>query len=202
MAIPNTTPTPNELYNGEMKKMSDTELRVVLIVTRATLGWEVNHETGMRKQEDWLSKSQLIKKTGRGSTAITNAIEGCIKHKWVEARDKDGELLNTASKREKNGGKIFYRLGQIFLERIQPIHNVNAPHTESGREPIRKVNATKETHTKEKLTKDNFISSNKKKPYYDGYEMRFTKKNGKWWVLMGAADWKEFGGKESEIEWK
>ena len=46
MTIPNTTPTPNELYNGEMPKMTDTELRVVLVVTRATLGWEIDPETG------------------------------------------------------------------------------------------------------------------------------------------------------------
>ena len=52
--IPNTTQTPNIIFNGLMKEMSDTELRVVLIVTRATLGWVLDREKGMRKDEDWI----------------------------------------------------------------------------------------------------------------------------------------------------
>jgi hypothetical protein len=117
MAIPNTTPTPNELYNGEMKKMGDTELRVVLVVTRATLGWEEDKETKMRKQEDWISYYQLKEKTGRGYTALAKAIENCIEKKWIEARDKEGNLLDTKSKRV--GKKIYYRLGKIFLDKIE-----------------------------------------------------------------------------------
>lgn len=114
--MPNTTPTPNELYNGEMKKMSDTELRVVLIVTRSTLGWEIDHKTGMRKQEDWISNHQLREKTGRGGRAISTAIDNCIKKEWIEARNKVGELLDTPQKR--SGKRIYYRLGNIFLSKI------------------------------------------------------------------------------------
>ncbi|MFH2109497.1 MAG: hypothetical protein ABII16_03550, partial [Patescibacteria group bacterium] len=115
--IPNTTPTPNELYNGEMVKMNDTELRIVLTITRATLGWEIDKETGMRKKEDWISYYQLKQKTGRCFTAIAKAIQSCIEKGWIETRNKDGELLNTKSKRI--GRKIFYRLGRIFLDKIE-----------------------------------------------------------------------------------
>jgi len=117
MAIPNTTPTPNELYNGEMKKMTDTELRVVLIVTRATLGWEVDKETGMRKKEDWISYYQLKQKSGRGYTALSQAIDNCVKKGWIEARDKEGNILDKKEKR--HGKKIFYRLGRVFLDKIK-----------------------------------------------------------------------------------
>ncbi len=117
MAIPNTTPTPNELYNGEMKKMKDTELRIVLVVTRATLGWEEDKDTKMRKQEDWISYYQLKQKTGRCYTALARAINTCIKKGWIEARDKKGNLLNIKNKRI--GKKIFYRLGRLFLDKIE-----------------------------------------------------------------------------------
>ncbi len=117
MAIPNTTPTPNELYNGEMKKMTDTELRIVLITTRATLGWEIDRETGMRKKEDWISHRQLMLKSGRSSRAISQAIDNCIKQGWIEIRDKNGELLDTKDKRI--GNKMFFRLGRIFLDKLQ-----------------------------------------------------------------------------------
>ena len=117
MAIPNTTPTPNELYNGEMAKMTDTELRIVLITTRATLGWEKDKETKMRKQEDWISHYQLIKKSGRSSRSITKAIDNCVKMGWIEIRDKNGELLNTKNKRI--GNKMYFRLGKLFLDKIE-----------------------------------------------------------------------------------
>src|SRR3990167_10361205 len=117
MAIANTTPTPNELYNGEMAKMTDTELRIVLITTRATLGWEIDKETKMRKQEDWISHYQLIKKSGRSSRSITKAIDNCVKMGWIEIRDKNGELLNTKNKRV--GNKMYFRLGRLFLDKIQ-----------------------------------------------------------------------------------
>ena len=73
--LPNTTQTPNIIFNGLMREMSDTELRLVFIVTRATLGWVLDKETGMRKEQDWLSLSQLKKKTGRESGAISKAID-------------------------------------------------------------------------------------------------------------------------------
>ena len=57
---------------------------------------------------------------------------------------------------------------------------------------------TKDTHKKDTHRKESSFL----KPYYEGYEMRLTKKDNKWWVLVGVADWKEFAGKEKDIVWK
>jgi hypothetical protein len=111
--IPNTTQIPNNLFNSEMRKMKDTELRIVLIVARKTLGWILDKETGMRKTEDWISRNQLVQLTGKSERSISTAIENCIKNGWIEARDKDGNILDTSEKRL--GKKIFYRLGRVFL---------------------------------------------------------------------------------------
>lgn len=41
----------------------------------------------------------------------------------------------------------------------------------------------------------------KKKPYFQGQEMR--KSQNKWWVIPnGGGEWLEFAGKESQIEWR
>jgi len=111
--IPNTTQTPNIIFNGLMREMTDTELRVVLIVTRATLGWILDKEKGVRKEQDWISHSQLKQKTGRESGALSKAINSCIQKQWIEARDKDGNVLDTKIKRR--GKNIFYRLGPAIL---------------------------------------------------------------------------------------
>ena len=115
--MPNTTQIPNNLFNGEMAKMKDTELRITLLVARKTLGWIADLETGMRKEEDWISRSQLTQFTGKTGRAISTAIENCIRKGWIEARDKEGKLLDTPQKRL--GKKIFYRLGKIFLDRVE-----------------------------------------------------------------------------------
>jgi len=161
--IPNTTPTPNELYNGEMRKMSDAELRVVLLVTRATLGWELDSRTGMRKIEDWISHSQIVEKTGKSSRAISYAIASCVKNGWIETRDKDGNILKTPNDRRKYGKKIYYRLGKIFLDKVtiatiannanlpsQPLQETIANNDTKPSQPLR---TTKETLTKEINTK-------------------------------------------------
>jgi len=111
--LPNTTQVPNIVFNGLMREMTDTELRIVLIVVRATLGWILDKGTGARKKEDWISHSQLRRKTGRESGAISKAIDSCIKKQWIEARDKDGNILDTKAKRR--GKNIFYRLGPAIL---------------------------------------------------------------------------------------
>jgi len=152
MAIPNTTPTPNELYNSEMKKMTDTELRVVLIVTRATLGWEIDKETKMRKKEDWISHYQLIEKSGRSGRAISTAIDRCIKQGWIEARDKEGNILNTKEKRI--GKRIFYRLGNIFLNKIKTSEESSEVLQTSEKSSIEKSSIYKRnTNTKDNDTK-------------------------------------------------
>ena len=158
--ISNTTPTPNWLYNGEMKKMSDTELRVVLIVTRATLGWEEDRETGMRKQEDWISHTELIKRSGRSSTAVSGAVDNCVKHGWIETRDKKGNILKTAKDRRRR--RVFYRLGTIFTDKLSTTKSEvdeNLPHLTEKSTPLLEGNLphllgnTKETLTKETKTK-------------------------------------------------
>ncbi len=124
-----------------MAKMKDTELRIVLIVTRKTLGWIADPETGMRKEEDWISRSQLIRLTGKKGRSITDAINNCIKQEWIEARDENGELLDTPRKRERigRGGKIFYRLGKTFIGRIKGSKKCVAKITKQ------KMRATKQT---------------------------------------------------------
>lgn len=161
--IPNTTPTPNWLYNGEMKKMSDTELRIVLMVTRATLGWVLDRDTGRRKEEDWISRSQLIEKTGRSKESVNQAITRCIKMGWIEVRDKNGFILNTP--KDRSGKKLYYRLGGIFTEKLTSQENgqVRKPakisrltSQESRLQPAKNLGTTKETLTKEIIQKDSF----------------------------------------------
>ena len=157
---PNTTPTPNWLYNGEMKNMNETELKVVLLVTRKTLGW-FDPMTNERKEQDNISQSQFIHFTGKSHTAIAQAIQSSVQNGWIIARDKKGNLCDTSDKRKRR--KVWYQLGTIFTRKISKqqsgqdenlsnISNKSKQHNVSNLS--NKVANTKETNTKETNTKD------------------------------------------------
>ncbi len=146
--IPNTTQVPNLILDELMPRLKDVELRVLLVVVRQTLGWIEDYETGRRKEKDWISRGQLMYKTGRGHTAITNAVEKLVRSGIVEAYDATGKLLE--SPRSRAGNKIFYRLN------LNPLKNslfpVDKPvrKMDRWRKPVQKtadqkVDATKET---------------------------------------------------------
>lgn len=150
-----------------MAKMSDAELRVVMIVTRATFGWVMDDNSGMRKEEDWISHSQMVKKSGKSSRAISYAISSCVANNWIEARTAKGELLDTPEKRKSYGRKIYYRLGSKFLGKAETIANTTKvpsqpfPSTiaNDDTKPSQPLRTTKETITKEILQKGTEQSS-------------------------------------------
>ena len=168
---PNTTPTPNWLYNGEMRKMNETELKVVLLVTRKTLGWFDPMTGNQRKEQDYISQSQFLEFTGQTSnTSIANAIQNCIKNGWIIAKNKEGIICDTPEKRARR--KVWYQLGNVFIDKISGtesgldsgtesgldeddnehlVQKMEASGTENGTHLVQKVDSTKETITKETI---------------------------------------------------
>jgi len=160
---PNTTPTPNWLYNGEMRKMTESELKVVLLVTRKTFGW-FDPSTKERKQQDYISQKQFMEFTGQSHTAIACAIQSCVEHGWIIARDRQGNLCNTSNKRRRR--KVWYQLGSIFTKKIPKkskqqsgldenlSNNLAKSKQQSCVHLSNNLDNTKETNTKETNTKE------------------------------------------------
>lgn len=156
--MPNTTPTPNWLYDVVMATLSDVELRVLLVVIRQTMGWMENKETGMRKTEDWIAHSELIKKTGKSSRGVSYAIDSLVKKGLIETRDVDGTVLIESETRKRK--KIYYRLGDVSTAN-NAVTNLSqiktgaiANNDTSLPQPLRN---TKETITKETITKETMV---------------------------------------------
>ena len=157
--IPNTTPTPNWLYNGEMRKMNETQLKVVLLVTRKTLGW-FDPKTSERKSQDYISQKQFMEFTGKSHTAIAHAIQCSVKAGWIIARDKIGNLCDTPDKRRRR--KVWYQLGSVFTNKLSKQDSCldtnlsNKTHKSKQHNDTNlsnKVDNTKETITKETIQK-------------------------------------------------
>lgn len=111
--VPNagTTPVPNMVLDRVMPTLRDTELRLLLVVVRQTRGWQDAPGSSQRKERDWLTQSQLMARTGRGSGAVAHAVEALVQAGLIEVQDRAGCALVTAGERRRHLGRLYYRLG-------------------------------------------------------------------------------------------
>ena len=133
-----TTPVPNGLLDGAMPRLRDTELRVLLVVVRQTLGWQAGPETARRKERDWLTQSQLMRRTGRASGAVARAMDTLVRASLIEVSDRAGAPLGTPAERRRHLGRLYYRLSLA----------VASPGTETSRSEHAKAHTTKESKYK------------------------------------------------------
>ena len=139
-----TTPVPNGLFDECLPKLTSTQLKLLLVIIRQTWGWK-DEQTGQRKVKDWLSGSQLRKKTGCSSRALTDATSELIKRKLIEVSGERGVQLKTPEER-KGKLRLFYRFRK-------PCGNAGDTERQSANnteQPEQELPITKETLTKEK----------------------------------------------------
>jgi hypothetical protein len=112
-----TTPFPDWLLDKLMPRLRDVEWRLICILVRQTLGWQASD--GKPKQSDWLSHSQLRRRTGRSSSAISPAIDFLCRNRLVEIDDGQGNPLRKAFERRRHRGPLFFRLNMERLKHKQ-----------------------------------------------------------------------------------
>ncbi len=159
--IPNTTQIPHLIIRGWMPLLSDVELRVLLVVADQTLGWIEDPETKRRKEKDWISQSQLMKKISRSDRAIQNSLKRLVDElRIIQAHDESGELLDSPQKRMKCGGKIFYRLSLKQPQQATPENSSGVVKSTEHSQPPKSLRAKKFRATKETVfTKKSYRTS-------------------------------------------
>jgi biotin operon repressor len=104
-----TTPVPNVIFDVFLKELNSTELKVLLVVIRQTLGWADRRGRYGRKETDWISGSQLREKTGSSKRAITSAIDCLVRKRIIQVEDDRGRVLDHPLER-KGKTRLYYRL--------------------------------------------------------------------------------------------
>ena len=150
-----TTPVPNDLLDRVMPAHRDTELRVLLVVVRQTLGWQDGPDPSRRKERDWLTQSQLMRRTGRASEAVSAAVDGLVRARLIEVQDKWGRPLATPAERRRSLGKLYYRLRAEFGD-----NSLRLPESEHA-----KPNTTKETVTQKYRADQRIVDNPVEKPF-------------------------------------
>ena len=106
MIYPNTTQVPNALFDAYIPTLTESELKVLLIVIRQTMGWK-DLRTGKRKERDRISISQFITKTGLSKRIISIAIQKLSLRGLLEITDYKGSKLIHSQDR-KGRAYLFY----------------------------------------------------------------------------------------------
>jgi hypothetical protein len=103
---------PNAVFDELLPHLSDTELRVLLVVLRSTVGFAEpdGHGGWRRKQRDWISHGQFIKRTGRQSAAVSRAIASLVRLGLLGVEDYWGAALDTPQRRRRHLGRLYFRV--------------------------------------------------------------------------------------------
>lgn len=111
-AVIGTTPFPNFLLDRVMPRLTDTQWRLACVVVRSTFGW--NQADGTRKTADWLSHSQLKRKTGRSSAAISQAIAQLVQIGLLLVHDGHGVELTTPAMRRRSHSHLSFSVNPLI----------------------------------------------------------------------------------------
>jgi hypothetical protein len=107
-----------------MPLIKDTELRVLLLVARQTVGR--SNQMGQKREADWLAHSQIKTRTGRASEAISTAIDTLVQKGLLEVLTPDGTLLMRPEERRACRGTLLYRITpQAFHIPLTDFHRKN-----------------------------------------------------------------------------
>lgn len=80
---PNYTQTPNDLFDEHMRDMKESELKVVLVIVRKTLGWQ--------KKADPISLTTLETMTGLSRQACLDGVNAAVERGIVCAQKRRGK---------------------------------------------------------------------------------------------------------------
>lgn len=97
----------NILFDRLLPELTESELKVLLVIIRQTLGW-IDKRTNKPKEWDWISILFFAKKTGLSKRAIGYAIHSLFLKRLIRIKNEHGKLTPTAKMR-KNSKKLFYQ---------------------------------------------------------------------------------------------
>ena len=115
MIYQQTTQVPNTVFDHHLPTLTESELKLLLIIIRQTNGW-YDKTTGRRKTRDRISHGQFMKKTGLCRRVISKSLQSLINKGLITATCENGKLLHRSEER-KGVARLFY---SFLQEPVRP----------------------------------------------------------------------------------
>ena len=93
------TPVPNNLFDYHLKTLTPSELKVLLVVVRQTLGY-YDPITGGRKKVAWIARSVFSSRTGLSNSYVSKAIDKLAHKGLIIITGHNGIALATSASRQ------------------------------------------------------------------------------------------------------
>lgn len=138
------TQVPNFLFDTLLPNLTESELKVILVVIRQTIGW-FDKRTGKRKERDRISVSQFVKKTGLSKRNINNTLQSLVLKQLLNITGFKGNKLHTPHERK---GKSY-----LFFSFREPAHLTTSTSANKVVEPAQNSDHNKSNYTKINNTK-------------------------------------------------
>ncbi len=106
MIYQQTTYFPNTLVDTHLPNLTESEIKMILVIIRQTNGW-IDKRTGGRKTRDRISHGQFMQKTGLCRKVISQTIKSLVQKDLINITDRNGNLLSRPEQR-KGVSWIFY----------------------------------------------------------------------------------------------
>jgi hypothetical protein len=110
MIYQQTTQFPNILVDSYLPNLTESELKMLLVIIRQTNGW-IDKRTGRRKTRDRISHGQFMQKTGLCRKIVSKSIQSLVSKDLVKITDRTGKRLQRPE--DRKGISWMYYSSQI-----------------------------------------------------------------------------------------
>lgn len=150
----NFTPIQNILFDEFLRKLTYSELKIMLVILRQTNGW-IDKRTGKRKIKDRISYRQFIEKTGLSRRIISASINSLYNKGLISVFDNSGTPLDSGYKR-KGKSDIYYSTLLEPMQRlpIQTSANNDTNMCKSEHQLVQNMVYNKRNYNKIKYSKE------------------------------------------------
>lgn len=145
-----STQVPNLVFDKLLPRLTESELKILLIIIRQTAGW-IDRFTGSRKTRDRITQSQFVSKAGLSPRIVSKTLKMLSDKQLIEITDIDHKILDNSMDR-KGKSMLYYS--------FTPVHFMTSTSAHFDTEPVHKViyNKTKRKETNTKLRESPFKS--------------------------------------------
>jgi len=114
-----STQLPNRLVDHHLKSLSESELKVLLVILRRTIGMVDRDNSSQRKDRGWISQKLFMVITGLSNRAVSSAVSSLVRKGLITVTDIEGNPLASAGSR-KAASRLHYALGSVLVAKPAP----------------------------------------------------------------------------------
>lgn len=141
----NFTRLPNILFDTLLKELNTSELKILLVIIRQTVGWS--------KERDRITYSQFIYKTGISRRIISVAINSLLKKNLIQITDTHGNALDVPKDR-KGRFFIYYSPNLESVQSLSTCAKSDTNMCKKRHEHVQKMIHNKRNYNKRNNTKE------------------------------------------------